>query len=63
MKVLREMRKAQKLSQAELASKVKVTQGAVSAWETGLYNPNTRKLKQLARELDCSVDKLIEDTK
>ena len=63
LKELREMRKAQHLSQAELADKVSVTQGAVSAWEIGLYNPNTKKLKRLAKALNCTVDKLIADEK
>lgn len=63
LKVIREMRKAQNLSQAELANKIKVTQGAVSAWEIGLYNPNTKKLKRLAKALGCTVDKLIADEK
>ena len=63
LKVLREMRKAQHLSQAELADKVSVTQGAVSAWEIGLYNPNAKKLKRLAKALNCTVDKLIADEK
>ena len=63
LKALREVRKARKLSQAELASKVSVTQGAVSAWELGLYNPNAKKLKRLAKALNCTVDKLIADEK
>ena len=63
MKAVREMRKAQKLSQADLAKKVSVTQGAVSAWEIGLYTPNAKKLKKLAKALGCTVDKLIADEK
>ena len=63
LKEFREMRKAQHLSQAELANKVSVTQGAVSAWEIGLYNPNAKKLKRLAKALNCTVDKLIADEK
>jgi tellurite methyltransferase len=52
-------RKAQKLTQEELAGKLGLTFQAVSKWETGQTMPEVDTLTALARELKISVDKLL----
>jgi transcriptional regulator with XRE-family HTH domain len=49
---LREARAGLKLEQAQLASRVGVTQAAVSLWEGGQRRPGIGDLDQLATALD-----------
>ena len=55
-------RKKMKLSQAELANLLGVTQSAVAKWETGESRPRANKLPELARIFKCSIDALFNDT-
>lgn len=51
-------RKAQGMSQEDLASRVQVSRQAVSKWETGDALPDLNKLLLLADALDISLDEL-----
>jgi tellurite methyltransferase len=52
-------RKAAKLTQEDLASRLGISFQAVSKWETGLTMPEIATLTLLAKELKVSVDKLL----
>lgn len=56
---IRELRKAKKLSQQELADKLGVDRSTIAKWETGTNSPRTNKLHQLAKVLDCSLEELL----
>lgn len=58
MKNLRARRLAAHLTQAELAEKLGVTQGAVYSWEIGTKYPSADKLPLLASTLRCKIDDL-----
>ena len=49
------------MSQKELADAIGVTQGNVSAWENGYWDPTVEKAKQAAVVLACTVDELLAD--
>lgn len=49
------------LTQAQLAERLSVTQGAVSQWEQRLTFPRMPLLLRLADVLGCTVDELIRD--
>lgn len=53
-----ELRKAEKLSQGQLASLLDVSRQAVSKWENDLSTPDTLKLIQLADILKSDVEYL-----
>lgn len=59
MNRIRELRKAQNLSQQELAAKIGVDRSTIAKWETETNCPRTDKLRQLAKILDCSVEELL----
>lgn len=48
------------ITQAELATRLKVTQAAIAIWETGEAMPRADKLPELAKVLGCSIDALFE---
>jgi len=52
-------RKAQGLSQEELANQLGVTRQAVSKWESGAALPSVDNMVELARVFDASVDELL----
>jgi len=52
-------RKTLGLTQEALAEKLSISAQAVSKWETGQTIPDTLLLPQIAKELNCSVDKLL----
>lgn len=60
---LQRLRKAQALSQEELAEKCGVTRQSVSKWETGTGYPETEKLLLLCDILDVNLDDLLRDTR
>lgn len=59
---IRELRKAKKLSQQELAVKIGVDRSTIAKWETGTNSPRTDKLRQLSKILECSLDELLPET-
>lgn len=56
---IRELRKAQKLSQQELAARLRVDRSTIAKWETGTNSPRIDKLRQLAKVLNCSLEDLV----
>lgn len=56
---IREMRKAQKLSQADLGKRVGVSRYSILAWESGNKSPTLKQLETLANALGCSPKDLI----
>ena len=56
---IKEKRKEKNLTQKELASKIGVTDKAVSKWETGLGCPDVSILEILSKELNCSILELL----
>lgn len=59
MNNIKNARKAKGFTQIELAKIVGVTQGNLSAWETGRWEPEIDALKKLCEALDCSADYLL----
>ena len=58
-KFIKERRKNANLTQKELASRVGVTDKAVSKWETGRGIPDISMLETLAKELNCSIIEIL----
>lgn len=54
-------RERQGMAQSELAERLKVTQGAISQWETGKAKPRADMLIKLAGILNCTVDELLKE--
>ena len=59
---IRNLRKANGLSQEELAIKLNVVRQTVSKWEKGLSVPDSSMLVSLAEELNTSVSTLLGET-
>lgn len=58
---IRTKRVAAKLTQAELAKRLGVYQGAVSQWESGMTNPKLDKLIAMAELFGCTLDELLRE--
>lgn len=58
-KFIAERRKANNLTQAQLAEKLNITDRAVSKWETGRSLPDSSIMLELCRELGISVNDLL----
>ena len=52
---IKKLRLAVNLSQATLAEKLGVTQGALSQWERGESLPTSDKLPEIAEALNCTL--------
>lgn len=63
MERIKELRKAKKLTQAQLAKLLDVTQQTIAQWENGKTVPSDAKLEELARALETTVSYLNEDDK
>ena len=59
MNELQRIRKEKGVSQQELADALGVTQGTISAWESGRWNPTVENLRAAAQFLGVSIDELI----
>ena len=57
--ILKSYRLGQKLKQAEVASKVGVSQQCVSEWEKGKTEPTLTYLWRLADLFDVTIDDLV----
>ncbi len=60
-KKLQNLRKGKKLSQEELAEKLKFSRQAVSKWESNQSYPEMEKLIEISKIFDCSLDDLTND--
>lgn len=56
---IKEVREKKKITQEVIAKKMGVTVATVSRWETGEMLPRASRLKQLAKVLGCSVNRLL----
>ena len=61
-KKIAELRKAQNMTQMELADAMGVSYQAVSNWERGNSMPDISKLPELVEIFDCSIDELLSDS-
>ena len=59
MATVKEYRVKAKLTQGELAERMKVSKSAVSMWESGKRTPKLSTLKVLAALLGVTVDELV----
>ena len=57
----KEQRKKAGLTQMEVAKQLGVTDSAVNQWETGKTTPNTKRLSELARLYNCTIDELLKE--
>lgn len=55
------LRKNSKLSQEKLAEKIGVSRQTISNWELGETSPNPEQLKLLSKNLNVSIDELLEN--
>ena len=62
MNRLKELRKLKQIKQIDLCKKLGVTQGALSGWENGKYEPDINSLKKLSQIFDVSIDFLLGHT-
>ena len=58
---LRNLRKSKKISQEELAEKVKVSRQSVSKWETGEAYPEMNNILELCKIFHCNINDLVND--
>lgn len=55
------LRKRACLTQEELGEKINVTRQTISNWELGETSPNPEQLKKLSKELNVSIDELLDN--
>lgn len=55
------LRKKKGLTQEELAEKIDVTRQTISNWELNETSPNPEQLKKLSKELNVSIDELLDN--
>ncbi len=60
---LAELRKEQKLTQAELGEKLGVTNKTVSRWEIGIYVPPVEILEKLSRLYGLTINEILSGRK
>ena len=58
---LKNIREKKGLSQVQLAVMLGVTQGSISAWETGRWEPSLDMIRRIAQIFGVTVDELIGD--
>lgn len=59
---LRKLRKSKKLSQENLAEKMKVSRQSVSKWETGDAYPEMNNILELCKIFHCRINDLVNDS-
>lgn len=59
---LRKLRKMKKLSQEDLAEKMKVSRQSVSKWETGDAYPEMNNILELCKIFHCPINELVNDS-
>lgn len=59
---LKKLRKMKKLSQEDLAEKVRVSRQSVSKWETGDAYPEMNNILELCRIFHCNINDLVNDS-
>ena len=56
-----ELRKKNGFSQEQLGEKINVTRQTISNWELGETSPNPEQLKLISKELNVSIDELLDN--
>ena len=56
---LKELRVERKLSQADLAKELNISQRSISSWETGFRQPDFETLERIAKFFDVTADYLL----
>jgi len=56
-----ELRKKTGLSQEQLGERINVTRQTISNWELGETSPNPEQLKLISKELNVSIDELLDN--
>ncbi len=59
-RAIRRLRNTAGLTQVELAEKIGVSQGSLSAYESGKDTPSIKTLIRIADALGCTLDELVE---
>jgi len=59
---LKKLRKSKKLSQEDLAEKMKVSRQSVSKWETGEAYPEMNNILELCKIFHCHINALVNDS-
>ena len=59
---LKNLRKSKKLSQEDLAEKMKVSRQSVSKWETGDAYPEMNNILELCKIFHCHINDLVNDS-
>ena len=59
LKNLRAIRKAQSMTQKELAERARVNRINISQYESGIRNPNLTTVQKLADVLGCTIEELL----
>ena len=62
-KFIKELRRENNLTQADLANKYGVTYQAVSKWENGLNLPDIALLKEMSKDFNVNIEDLLEGEK
>lgn len=57
----KEQRKKAGLTQMEAAKALGVTDAAVNQWETGKTMPNAKRLADVAKLYNCTIDELLKE--
>jgi transcriptional regulator with XRE-family HTH domain len=60
---IKELRMAKKLNQEDLAKALNVAQVTISAWETGIREPDFEMLKKISAYFNVSTDYLLGNVK
>ena len=58
--IIKELRKALKLTQKELAAKLNIDKSVMNKYENGLIEPSIDNLKRIADFFNVSIDTLVE---
>ena len=57
---LKQFREAARMTQKEVAARLRVSRSAVAHWEQGRNGPNKRTLPRVAQLYGCSVEDLLD---
>lgn len=57
---LKELREQRNLTQKEIADEINVTSSTISKYENEIKVPNLKRLVQIAKILDVTLDELVE---
>ena len=60
MQTLKQLRKAQRMTQAQLAEKLGISRSSIAMWETGQAVPSISHLRQLSSIFNVSTDTLLQ---